>query len=127
MGRWMDRVRDTSAGLARAPAFGRRLANPDSATDGAMSEVEAAYSAFFRQEFARVVRTIHLIVRDQARAEDIAQDAFLRLFQNWPKVSRYERPEAWVRRVAIRIAMRGRRQDQLWSALRVKLLPTNDT
>jgi RNA polymerase sigma-70 factor (ECF subfamily) len=91
-----------------------------------MSEVDAQFSAFFRDEFARVVRTIHLIVRDQARAEDIAQDAFLRLFQNWPKVSRYDRPDAWVRRVAIRIAMRGRRRDQLWSALRIKLLPGPD-
>jgi RNA polymerase sigma-70 factor (ECF subfamily) len=126
MGRWMERVRGTPAGLAQAAAFRLRLADPDTATAGVVTDVETAYSAFFRQEFARVVRTIHLIVRDEAKAEDVAQDAFLRLFQNWPKVSQFDRPEAWVRRIAIRIAMRGRRRDQLWTALRVKLVPTHD-
>jgi RNA polymerase sigma-70 factor (ECF subfamily) len=111
------------ADLVRGQAVRLRLADHARPDEAGVSDVEVTFSAFFRQEFTRVVRTIYLIVRDHALAEDIAQDAFLRLFQNWAKVSRYDRPDAWVRRVAIRIAVRGRRRDQLWSALRVRLLP----
>jgi RNA polymerase sigma-70 factor (ECF subfamily) len=78
-------------------------------------ELDAAYSAFFRSQFSAVVRTVYLITHDAARAEDIAQDAFLQLHRNWETVANYEKPEAWVRRVAIRLAMRSRRRDALWS------------
>lgn len=84
---------------------------------------EVAYTAFFRAHFANVTRTIHLIVHDRARAEDIAQDAFLQLFRNWPRISTYERPDAWVRRVAIRMAMRGLQRDSLWASVRSLFLP----
>ena len=63
-----------------------------------MTTAEDGYTWFFRSEFAVVVRTVYLILRDQGRAQDISQDAFMQLFVHWSKVSRYERPEAWVRR-----------------------------
>ena len=81
----------------------------------------ASYSLFFRDQFPRVVRTIYLIVHDQARAEDIVQDAFVSLYKDWSRISRYDRPEAWVRRIAIRMAVRGLRRDQLWSVIRMRL------
>jgi DNA-directed RNA polymerase specialized sigma24 family protein len=64
------------------------------------------YAWFFRAEFPSVVSTAYLILRDRGRAEEVAQDAFMRLHVHWKKVSRYERPDAWVRRVAIRLASR---------------------
>lgn len=84
---------------------------------------EAAYTTFFRAHFTPVTRTVHLIVRDKARAEDITQEAFLQLLRNWPKISAYERPDAWVRRVAIRMAARALRRDALWTRLRGLFLP----
>jgi RNA polymerase sigma-70 factor (ECF subfamily) len=66
----------------------------------------ADYEWLFRATFARVHRTVGLVVRDRDRAEEITQEAFLQLLVNWRKVSQYERPEAWVRRVAIRLAVR---------------------
>ena len=77
------------------------------------------YSAFFRAEFARVLRTIELMLRDHGRAEEITQDAFVQLLLNWPKISRYERPDAWVRRVAIRLATRSARRERLFALLRL--------
>ena len=47
-----------------------------------------------------------MVLHDHARAEEITQDAFVRLLQHWNRVSRYDRPGAWVRRVAIRLATR---------------------
>ena len=93
------------------------------ATARPVTQTESEYADFFRAEFAAVLRTIALMVHDQARAEEITQDAFIQLLNNWPKVSRYERPQAWVRRVAIRLAMRSIRRDRLWALVRLELLP----
>ncbi len=72
----------------------------------AAGDAEAEYSWFYQAEYANVARSIFLILHDRQRAEDIAQDAFVQLYAYWWKVSRYERPDAWVRRVAIRMAVR---------------------
>ena len=89
-----------------------------------VTDVAFEYTAFFRDEFAGVLRTIELMLRDRGRAEEITQDAFVQLYLNWPKISRYERPDAWVRRVAIRLMMRSVRRDRLWRLVRGNLLPS---
>jgi RNA polymerase sigma factor (sigma-70 family) len=72
---------------------------------------EDEYAAFYRAEYPQVVRTSHLIVHDRQRAEEIAQEAFIQLLTHWRKVSLYQQPGAWVRRVAIRIATRSARRE----------------
>lgn len=64
------------------------------------------FSAFFGREFERTVRTAYLVLHDQQAAEDVAQDAFGQLYRCWAKVRGYDNPQAWVRRVAIRMAVR---------------------
>jgi RNA polymerase sigma factor (sigma-70 family) len=89
-----------------------------------VTDAELDYSTFFRAEFAAVLRTVALMLRDPGRAEEITQDAFIQLLRDWPKISRYERPQAWVRRVAIRLTMRAIRRERLWSIVRLDLLPS---
>ncbi|MDP9185112.1 MAG: SigE family RNA polymerase sigma factor [Actinomycetota bacterium] len=92
-----------------------------------MNEEELEYAWFFRTEFPSVLRTVYLILRDRGRAEDIAQDAFTQLYTHWRKVSRYERPDAWVRRIAIRMAVRQQKRDRLRSVLeRTEVEPASD-
>jgi RNA polymerase sigma-70 factor (sigma-E family) len=74
---------------------------------------EAEFSWIFNEEFASVARTAYLILHDRTAAEDVAQEAFTRLFVNWAKISKYERPGAWVRRVAIRLAVRHSRRERM--------------
>jgi RNA polymerase sigma-70 factor (ECF subfamily) len=64
-----------------------------------------------------VVRTVGLLLGDRHRAEEIAQDAFVALFSHWTKVSTYERPDTWVRRVAIRMAMRFAHRERVRASL----------
>jgi RNA polymerase sigma-70 factor (ECF subfamily) len=85
---------------------------------------EADYARFFRDHFTRIARTVNLILRDPVRAEDITQDAFLELYRHWPTVSGYDHPDAWVRRVAIRRAVRLRRRDSLWRTVRELFQPS---
>jgi len=64
-------------------------------------------------DFARLVETesrglvaaVTAIVGDAHRAEEIVQDAFERAYRRWRRVSRLDRPGAWVRRVAINEAI----------------------
>ena len=64
------------------------------------------YDWYYRACFAPVARTVFLIVHDRTLAEDVTQEALYRMLKHWRTVSTYERPEAWARRVAIRIAVR---------------------
>lgn len=68
------------------------------------------YDAFFRASYQPTVRMVFLVVHDRHLAEDV-QEAFYRLLKHWRSVSAYELPEAWVRRVAIRIAIKEIRRE----------------
>jgi len=76
-----------------------------------------AFTAFFAAEYPRMVRTVYLVVHDHGRAEEIAQDAFVQLLDHWETVSGYEQPAAWVRRVAIRMAVRAGNRERRRSLL----------
>jgi RNA polymerase sigma-70 factor (ECF subfamily) len=65
----------------------------------------------FAREYPAIVWSVNLVLHDHPRAEEVAQDAFVRLLENWRKVSRYDRPGAWVRRVAIRLATRAAKRE----------------
>jgi RNA polymerase sigma factor (sigma-70 family) len=85
--------------LTRADApYGRSRHPVDSRT----------FDDLFASEFPRVARTIHHILGDRSRAEEVTQDAFVELLRHWRTVAGYERPDLWVRRVAIRKAQRER-------------------
>jgi len=60
----------------------------------------------FRSTYPSVLRTAYLILHDRGRAEEVTQDAFLRLCERWHGIIRIDHPEAWVRKVAIRSAIR---------------------
>jgi RNA polymerase sigma factor (sigma-70 family) len=60
----------------------------------------------FATEYAAVVRATYLVLHDHALAEEITQDAFVQVLRHWAKVRDYDSPGAWVRRVAIRLAIR---------------------
>jgi RNA polymerase sigma factor (sigma-70 family) len=69
------------------------------------------FDSVFAAEYAPVLRTVYLICHDSHQAQDITQEAFVELLRHWDKVSRYERPGAWVRRVAIRKLVKAMRRE----------------
>ena len=75
------------------------------------------YSLFFLVEYPRVVRTIYLMLHDRDAAQDVAQESFIELFRRWNRISRYDQPAAWVRRVAIRLAGRKLRRARALSLI----------
>jgi RNA polymerase sigma-70 factor (ECF subfamily) len=82
-----------------------------------VAERDTEFTAFFRAEYPAVVGTLFLVLHDREQARDVAQDAFIQLFARWSRISHYERPEAWVRRVGIRMAVRAARRERRRSEL----------
>jgi RNA polymerase sigma-70 factor (ECF subfamily) len=83
----------------------------------ASAEPDGEFVRFFRAEYPEVIRSVYLIVHDREQARDIAQDAFAELFSRWRRITRYDRPDAWIRRVAIRMAVRALRRERRRSDL----------
>ncbi|HEU0129464.1 MAG TPA: SigE family RNA polymerase sigma factor [Mycobacteriales bacterium] len=61
-------------------------------------------AAFYEAAYPRLVGVLTLASGSRADAEEVVQEAFLRLIPRWSRVSRYDDPEAWVRMVAFRLA-----------------------
>ena len=72
---------------------------------------DESFAWFFTAEYPHVVRLLGVVVRDRGTAEELAQDAFVRLHRHWSKVRRFDSPEAWVRRVALNRAFSWRRRE----------------
>jgi RNA polymerase sigma factor (sigma-70 family) len=76
-----------------------------------MARASGDFDSLFAAEYPAVLRTAYLICRDTHQAQDITQDAFVELLRHWGKVSQYDRPGAWVRKVAIRKLVKSARRD----------------
>jgi RNA polymerase sigma-70 factor (ECF subfamily) len=72
---------------------------------------------FYSAQQPRLVGVISLLTGSRAEAEDIVQEAFVRLVPRWSKVSRYDAPEAWVRLVAVRLAANRHRDSNRFTRL----------
>jgi RNA polymerase sigma-70 factor (ECF subfamily) len=70
-----------------------------------MSGSDEGFEPFYRASYQPLVRALVAVVLDVHAAEEVAQEAFLRAYRDWPKVSSYEDPRGWVYRVAMRVAI----------------------
>lgn len=61
-------------------------------------------AAFCGRVYPQLVRSLSLYVGDRFVAEELAQEALLRVCQQWPKVSSLESPNGWTWRVATNLA-----------------------
>lgn len=93
-------------GCDRGPIVVRGSAEIERSDGECVMDPTPGFDELFVAEFPAVERTVFLIVHDREVAKEVTQEAFLALLRAWRKVSRYDRPGAWVRRVAIRLAMR---------------------
>lgn len=77
---------------------------PGEGTDG-RAPPSVDFAAFYQEAVPHVIREIRRRwnVPD---AEDVAQDAFMIVLERWDWISQLEYPEAYVRRVAERLAIR---------------------
>lgn len=66
--------------------------------------VDPALLALTEHLHPRLVGSLALYTGDRHVAEDLAQEALIRLHQHWPKVRSHPSPAAWTTRVALNLA-----------------------
>jgi RNA polymerase sigma-70 factor (sigma-E family) len=64
---------------------------------------ESDFDAYVRGSHRRLRRLAYLLTGDLHAAEDLLQSAYARVYPRWGRVSRYENPDAYVRRVMVSI------------------------
>jgi RNA polymerase sigma-70 factor (ECF subfamily) len=66
----------------------------------------AQFEDFYQRERPLLLTLARALCRSSqpAVAEDVVQDAFVRAYERWPQISRYDRPDLWVRRVTMNLA-----------------------
>jgi len=73
-------------------------------------ESGAEFSGFFHAEYGRLGRALYLVTGDRAEAEDIAQEALVRVYERWDRVSRMDSPSGYLYRTAMNLARSRRRR-----------------
>jgi len=101
-------------GMGATPMVQRRSGDDDG---GRLAEVVPLapvlptldFTSFYRRELPALV-ALATAVTGSGPGEEIAQEALLRAHRDWARVERYDKPGAWVRRVAINLALSQRRR-----------------
>jgi len=83
------------------------------ANDPAPPGAGREFNAFYREQFASIALIAGTTAGDRSTGEDIAQEALAKAHTDWARVSRLDKPGAWVRRVAINMALSRRRRLQI--------------
>jgi RNA polymerase sigma-70 factor (ECF subfamily) len=62
---------------------------------------ESRFALFYTQCFPKVSAALAVIAGDTRTVEDAAQEAFVLALHKWAKLATYDKPEAWVLKVAL--------------------------
>jgi RNA polymerase sigma-70 factor (ECF subfamily) len=69
----------------------------------AMGRSAASFEEFFRAEQLRLHRVLFAITGSRPEAEDIGQEAFLRMWERWDRVREMDDPAGYLHRTAINV------------------------
>lgn len=67
-------------------------------------------AALYARAYPRLVGLLTSVGGSRSDAEEVAQDAYVKLLPRWNKIRTYDDPEAWVRAVAVRMLISRRRR-----------------
>lgn len=70
----------------------------------APAEPSDGFDAFFAAHARRVLALVSAVTGSWQVAEDLTSEAFLRAYRDWDRVAAMDRPDAWVRTVALNMA-----------------------
>ena len=65
------------------------------------AEVERSFDDFFKVEYERLLRAMYLVVGDREEAEDMVQDAFVKVLERWATVQHMQSPTGYLYRTAM--------------------------
>lgn len=88
---------------------------------GGAGAEDDAFEAFFRAHEREVFGYLWRITGDEHASYDLAQETFVRAWQRFERVHRYDQPRAWLFRVATNLASNLRRHRSVRAAATAQL------
>ena len=85
-----------------------------------------SFEAFFEDEKERLLRVLSVITGSRGEAEDLAQEAFTRVFERWEAVGQMEDPAGYLHRTAMNLFRSQYRRAQIALRRVVSLAPERD-
>jgi RNA polymerase sigma-70 factor (ECF subfamily) len=74
--------------------------------------MSTSFDDFYRVHFGALVTQLRAGTTNLAEAQDVVQEAFCRAWGRWDRLTEYDDPVAWVRRVAWNLAVSRRRRSR---------------
>ena len=90
------------------------------------SESLLAFEEFFAAERVRLFKALFAMTESRQEAEDISQDAFLRIWERWDRVGAMDDPAGYLHRTAMNVLRDRRRRIVLGMKRVMRLLPAPD-
>ena len=85
-----------------------------------------AFEAFFEAEKDQLYRALCLVTRNRHEAEDLTQEAFIRVLERWDRVATVKDPHGYLYRTAMNVFRRRYRLALRTAKRSLQLLPTDD-
>jgi RNA polymerase sigma-70 factor, ECF subfamily len=86
----------------------------------------AAFEDLVEAEHANLYGALCLITRDRPEAEDVTQEAFLRVWERWDRVAEMDDPTGYLFRTAMNLWRKRRRRAALAVRRVIRLAPPRD-
>src|SRR6185437_15441434 len=74
---------------------------------------EPSFEQFYQRHARDIFGYLWRVCGDEQTANDLTQEVFFRAWREFEKLQRYERPEAWLFRVATNLALNERRHQRI--------------
>lgn len=84
------------------------------------------FETFFSEEYEAVYGSLCLITRNRHEAEEIAQDAFARMWERWDRLDAIDDPVAYVHSIAMNAFRRRSRRAKMALRRTLRLTPSDD-
>lgn len=105
-----ERISGTTAPVRAAPAT---TCDTAGAAATAPSDAAEDFEAFYQRHEREVFGYLWRVTGDEQTANDLTQEVFFRAWRTFEKLCGYERPEAWLFRVATNLALNERRHQRI--------------
>jgi RNA polymerase sigma-70 factor (ECF subfamily) len=91
-----------------------------------MAAEPVAFDSFFEEQKERLLRILSVITGSRAEAEDLAQEAFTRVFERWDTVASMADPAGYLHRTAMNVFRNQYRRARVALGRSVGLGPEQD-
>ncbi|MFI1993188.1 RNA polymerase sigma factor [Actinoplanes sp. NPDC020271] len=81
------------------------MAGTRSETPSAVHHEPPTFDEIYAAHYADLTVQLYAYFGDRQEAQDVVQEAFCRALSRWKRISRYDDPVAWIRRVAWNLAV----------------------